>query len=141
MKRRSFVLGAPVALLACKKAEERCPTCGMKIDKASSWRAELVNANGTVVSFDTPRCAFRKWRRSKIEVKTARVQEYYERAWKNAEDVRFMMGGDVVGPMGPDLVPVDPSRVTKFIQDHGAARGLKHDEIDAAILDKLDKGE
>ena len=43
--------------------------------------------------------------------------------------------------MGPDLVPVDPARVTKFIQDHGAARGLKPDEIDVAVLDKLDKGE
>jgi len=33
-----------------------------------------------------------------------------------------------------DLVPVEPSRVTKFIQDHGADRALRVDEITADVL-------
>jgi hypothetical protein len=36
--------------------------------------------------------------------------------------------------MGPDLVPVDPSRVTKFIQDHGADRALSLDEVTLQVL-------
>ncbi len=36
--------------------------------------------------------------------------------------------------MGPDLVPVDPPRTSKFIQDHGAERALKLDEVTPQVL-------
>jgi hypothetical protein len=36
--------------------------------------------------------------------------------------------------MGPDLVPVDPARVSKFIQDHAADRALRLDEITPEVL-------
>ena len=62
------------------------------------------------------------------------MQDYYDRQPKDGADVRFVIGGDVVGPMGPDLVPVDPARVPKFIQDHAADRALKLDEITLEVL-------
>lgn len=137
MNRRRFVLAltaAPlVALAACKK-EARCKRCGMKIDPTSPWRAELVGADGAVTAFDTPRCALNSWRSGQTPAKTLRVQEYYDRAWRDGSELRFMIGGDVAGPMGPDFVPVDPSRVTKFIQDHGAERALELAAIDEAFL-------
>jgi hypothetical protein len=106
----------------------------MKIDPASAWRTDLVASDGTTTSFDTPRCALTSWRSGKSQAASLRVQEYYERTWRSAEELRFVIGGDVVGPMGPDLVPVEPSRVTKFIQDHGADRALRVDEITADVL-------
>ena len=51
---------------------------------------------------------------------------------RDGSEVRFVIGGDVVGPMGPDLVPVDPPRSSKFIQDHGADRALELEEITPA---------
>ncbi len=39
-----------------------------------------------------------------------------------ATSVRFVIGSDVIGAMGPDLVPVDPARVAKFEKDHGGTR-------------------
>ncbi len=139
--RRQLVLGlvgtvAGLAVGACKK-EPRCKHCGMKIDPASAWRADLVAADGTVTSFDTPRCALTSWRTGKSTAETLKVQEYYDRAWRSAAELRFVLGGDVVGPMGPDLVPVDPSHVAKFIQDHGADRALKLEEVTAAALADL----
>jgi len=115
-------------------AATRCKHCGMKIDPTSAWRAELVAADGSVLAFDTPRCALTQWRTGKSQAVTLRVQEYYERKWRNADELRFVLGGDVVGPMGPDLVPVDPSRATKFIQDHGADRALRLDEVTTDVL-------
>ena len=138
MRRRAFLLAAGAAVFAvtCKNktAEARCKHCGMKIDPASAWRVELVAADGAVTSFDTPRCALTSWRSGKSQATTLRAQEYYERTWRNAEELRFVVGGDVLGPMGPDLVPVDPSRATKFIQDHGADRALRLDEINTDVL-------
>ena len=138
MVRRDFLLlvAATLTAAACKSktAEQRCKHCGMKIDPSSPWRADLVAADGTTTSFDTPRCALTVWRSGKSQASSLRVQEYYERRWRNAEELRFVIGGDVVGPMGPDLVPVDPARATKFIQDHGADRALRLDEVTTDVL-------
>lgn len=141
MVRREFLLlaVASIAAAACKgkTAEQRCKHCGMKIDPESAWRADLVAADGSTTSFDTPRCALTSWRTGKSQATALRVQEYYDRRWRNADELRFIIGGDVVGPMGPDLVPVDPSRATKFIQDHGADRALRLDEVTTDVLGSM----
>ena len=135
MKRRAFLVGAALVACACKTREERCASCGMKIDRASPWRAEIVWAGGEVAQFDTPRCALRAWvARGAARDGRLRVQEYYDRSFRDATDVRFVAGGDVTGPMGPDLVPVAPSQVTKFIQDHGADRAYTLAEITSEVL-------
>lgn len=136
MKRRAFLAGFGALLLACKK-EERCATCGMKIDRASAWRSEIELGSGAVLEYDTPRCALRAWLTRKFEMKSLRVQEYYDRAFRDGEAVRFVVGGDVLGPMGADFVPVEPSRVTKFIQDHSADRAYLLGEITPEIVAKL----
>jgi hypothetical protein len=109
----------------------------MRIDPTSAWRAELLGADGSVTPFDTPRCALTSWRTGKSQAIALRVQEYYDRRPRPADELRFVIGGDVVGPMGPDLVPVDPARAAKFIQDHGADRALRLDEITPDVLNGL----
>lgn len=138
LRRRHFGLLAfgAMVFLSCRGAP-RCKNCGMKIDPTSVWRAELVGADGAMTTFDSPRCALSSWRSGKTRATTLRVQEYYERTWRSADELRFVIGGDVLGPMGPDLVAVDPSRATKFIQDHGADRALRLDELTADVLSSM----
>jgi copper chaperone NosL len=133
--RRSFVAGV-LTLIACKR-EKRCKQCGMRIDPASPWTAELLADDGAVTTFDTPRCAFQSWRRGSTPATSLRAQEYYDRRWARAEELRFVVGGDVLGPMGPDLVPVDPRRAMKFVQDHGADRAYAAVEITLSVLDAI----
>lgn len=139
MNRRLFVvavgLGAVFTASGCRaKTEARCKHCGMKIDPGSQWRTELVAEDGKVTPFDAPRCALQSWRSGATPAKSVRVQEYYDRQPRDGADVRFIVGGDVIGPMGPDLVPVDPARASKFIQDHAADRSLKLDEVTTQVL-------
>lgn len=141
LSRRRFVLGtALVAVLAaCKSSDktQRCKHCGMKIDPASPWRVELVLSDGGTLVFDTPHCAFSSWRSGASKVLSIRAQEYYERTWRSGDELRFVLGSDVVGPMGADLVPVSPERVTKFIQDHSAERALRVEEVTADVLKQV----
>jgi hypothetical protein len=121
------------ASMACKK-EARCKNCGMRIDPQSAWRAELVGDDGSLTTFDTPRCALQSWRSGKTPAKSVRVLDYYDRRTLDGSAVRFVVGGDVVGPMGPDLVPVDLARVGKFLQDHGAERALRVEEVTLEVI-------
>jgi nitrous oxide reductase accessory protein NosL len=144
MNRRHFLVASSMALAvaslaACKK-EARCKHCGMRIDPSSAWLSELVGEDGTITSFDTPRCALTSWRSGATPARTIRVLEYYDRAARDGNAVRFVIGGDVVGPMGADLVPVDPPRSSKFIQDHGADRALRLDEVTMQVLANIGGG-
>jgi hypothetical protein len=131
--RRSLLIGT--VLVACKR-EERCRHCGMKVDRANPWTSELVLNDGATLFYDTPRCALTAWRTKKVSANDMRVREYYDAKGpvRSARDLRFVVGGDVHGPMGPDFVPVEPSRVSKFIQDHGADRAYAVEEISAEVL-------
>lgn len=129
--KRALALVALV--IACKADAARCAHCGMKLDKASPWNAEL-DEGGKVERFDTPRCALSEW--VKHDKKgTVRVQDYYDRTLRPSGEVRFVVGSDVVGPMGAELVPVDTARVAKFEKDHGGTRALADAEIDAKALE------
>jgi copper chaperone NosL len=119
MNLRVLVLCASIlALVACRR-EGRCATCGMKIDPASAW-VSYVSVGGKELAFDTPRCAFVAWRRAD-RATDARFREYYSQELKPADGLRFVEGSDVVGPMGPDLVPVATENAGRFARDHNGA--------------------
>jgi copper chaperone NosL len=103
-----------LALLAACKREPRCEQCGMKIVPGDPFEATLV-LGGKEKHFDTPRCAFEA-APNKSEV---RVQEYYDRAWMKATEVKLVKNSDVMGPMGKDFIPVNANHVEKFLRDHG----------------------
>lgn len=135
MRRRAFVIGSCL-LVACKK-EERCKNCGMKIDPTSAWNADLIGMDDKPVRFDTPRCAFTYWRGGKMQAKDLRAQDYYERAWKSSAELKFVLGSDVLGPMGPDLVPVESARAGKFVQDHSADKAVAAADVTPALLAEI----
>src|SRR5689334_812727 len=105
--RRSFLVALFTLAVACKKSDSRCEHCGMKIDPTSAFSAELAFADGATKKFDTTRCALSE-RLTLSNKPTLRVQEFYGRTWTDGTNVRFINGSDVVGPMGPEIVPVDP---------------------------------
>jgi hypothetical protein len=107
----------------------------MKIDPASPWRADLIGANGARVHFDTPRCALLAWKTGRVSAVGIDVQEFYDRTWRSGKELRFALGSDVMGPMGVDAVPVDPSLAQKFATDHHATRLVTLDEITPALLE------
>lgn len=134
---------APALGGGCKKdastppaaAPGRCAHCGMKLTQGSAWLAELAAADGSKKTFDTPRCALTA--RLATGAGTLRVQDFYDRKWRDASEVRFVIGSDVLGPMGPDLVPVDVARAPKFMKDHEGDRALALDEVTKAVLEDL----
>jgi hypothetical protein len=93
----------------------------MKIDSRSAWVSYLT-VQGQELAFDTPRCALGAFRRAEGGAPIgARFHEYYSQELKPAEALRFVESSDVVGPMGPDLVPVAKENANRFARDHNGA--------------------
>jgi copper chaperone NosL len=122
-----IVIGACLLVFACHRPE-RCATCGMKIDPASPW-VSYVTIHGKEQPFDTPSCAFTAWRKAGTRGQGARFREYYSQEMKPDKELLFVRGSDVVGPMGPDLVPVAADTARRFARDHNGAPPQSAEEL------------
>ena len=114
MMRRHALLALATAALACRSKDPRCQRCGMKIDPNSAWTTELDLPSGEKQTYDTPRCALSALTAGAPPGTTIVVHEFYDRSLRTGAEVQFVDGSDVTGPMGADLVPVRPTRVTQW---------------------------
>lgn len=113
---------------------DRCPVCGMFVLPHPNWLASAVFADGSRYFFDGPKDLFKflaepsKYAPATagVPLETCQVTEYYTLQRVNAEDVFFVTGSDVLGPMGTELVPVAGAEALKtFIRDHGHEQILR----------------
>jgi len=128
-------------LLACACGAEpdrpRCAHCGMRVDPASPFRTGATDAQGAERSFDSPKCLLRWLHGEGRGAREPWAIGYYTGGRRPAAELFWVEGGDVRGPMGRDLVPVeDGPRAERFAGDHGG-RVLAWDAIDAATIDRL----
>jgi len=117
-------------------AKDRCSVCGMFVAKYPPWVATVVFNDGTQVFFDGPKDLFRyllnleDYDAADREISEVFVKDYYSTAVIDAKDAFFVVGSDVMGPMGPELVPIaKESHAKTFVTDHGGESILCFDEI------------
>lgn len=120
--------------------KEKCPVCGMFTRPYPKWIAQIVFKDGTYAVFDGAKCMFkyyfntRKYNKEKIREDIAGlfVTEYYTTRPMNVKEVYFIIGSDVLGPMGHELVPVKGETEARgFMKDHNGVNTLRFDEITA----------
>jgi copper chaperone NosL len=123
-----------------------CPVCGMFAHKYPNWLAQVVFSDGTCASFDGPKDMFkyifdlRKYnpKKSLGEIAGLWVTDYYTTKWIDGKEARYVIGSDVLGPMGHELVPHSSDRAARsFSKDHAGARILKFDEVDLNLIESL----
>jgi len=127
--------------------EDKCPVCGMFVAKFPDWVAQIAFTDGKVVYFDGAKDLLRYYHdlaryepgRSKSDITAIFVTEYYNTTAISAKDAFFVLGSDVFGPMGHELVPfVSEQDGQEFLKDHKGKRLLRFDEVTDAILKGLD---
>ena len=165
--RRAFVLQlAPALILAAlaplparaavaslelpaPQPSDVCPVCGMFVAKYPQWIATVLYQDGHADHFDGPKDLFKyladmkKYARGRTREQIARmgVTNYYDGARIGAETAVFVLGSDVLGPMGHELVPhADEADAKEFRGDHNGRRILHFADITPAVLEALDQG-
>ena len=122
---------------------DRCPVCGMFVEKYRSWTATVVLDDGTQLFFDGPKDMFRflldpsGFGRDPSTIARAYVTDYYTTTMIDARQATFVVGSDVLGPMGQELVPLrSADEAETFVKDHGGSARLAFGEVGEDDLPK-----
>jgi len=134
-----LIVGTICALTGCGATGERCRKCGMLVDNHPRWVAGLENASGKEERFCCPRCMFSQLRGPRgAGCRACWVTEYYDQKRTPIDEVFFVAGSNVIGPMGKSLVPIR-GRVAaeRFLKDHQGNRILLAPDIDLRTLKEI----
>jgi nitrous oxide reductase accessory protein NosL len=131
------------------QATDTCPVCGMFVAKYRPWAATVLYRDGHAHHFDGSKDMFKylqdmpKWAPGhRVEdIERIGVTEYYGLTRIDAHQAYYVVGSDVRGPMGHELIPLQSEEdAQEFMQDHAGKRILRFDQIDSELLHKLDRG-
>lgn len=123
--------------------KDRCPVCGMFVAPYPDWIATIVLNDGHQIYFDGCKDLFRYYfelpegegKGSLGEITEIYVTEYYTTQLVPAKEVFFVLGSDVYGPMGKELIPVAGKDLAEsFMRDHSGTQILPFDKITPDIL-------
>jgi nitrous oxide reductase accessory protein NosL len=122
---------------------DRCPVCGMPVAPYPEWLGRVLYADGTALFFDGPKDLFRylqeptRFRpdRDGKDVEAVLVTAYYDGGTLPAEDALYVVGSDVLGPMGAELVPLrDRAEAEEFRRDHGGRRIVAYPQVTRELI-------
>ena len=127
--------------------KDKCPVCGMFVAKYPDWVGEIIFKDGSVAFFDGAKDLFKyyfnlkKYNPSKThaDISAVYVTEYYDMKLMDAKTGFFVIGSDVYGPMGRELIPfTTKADAEEFMKDHKGRRILRFDRITPGVIKKLD---
>jgi nitrous oxide reductase accessory protein NosL len=119
----------------------------MFVYKYPDWLAEIVFKDGSVDFFDGAKDLFKyyfnlaKYRPGKIkrDIAAIYVREYYDMKRIDARMAFFVIGSDVYGPMGHELIPLATEADAKtFMKDHRGKRILRFEAVTPQVIETLD---
>ncbi len=118
----------------------------MFVARYPDWAASAAFQDGTVAWFDGAKDLFRFLERPErylpsrraAEVVRLTVTDYYSLAPVDAHAAWFVVGSDVYGPMGVELVPfARESDAREFMSDHRGTGLLRFGDVGPAVLRRL----
>ena len=118
---------------------DKCPVCGMFLYKYPRWVARIDYGNKKL-SFDGVKDMMKYYFKHKKNIHVMLVQDYYSQETINAKEAYYVIGSDVYGPMGNELIAFkDKKEARRFALDHRAKKILKFDAITPDIVYALDE--
>lgn len=126
---------------------DKCPVCGMFVKKYPDWVAGIIFKDGSGVFFDGAKDMFRytldlkKYnpKKSRSDIEAVYVTEYYRLTLMDGTKAFFVIGSDVLGPMGKELIPLaGDAEAKEFFKDHKGKRILTFKEVTPEVIKTLD---
>ena len=127
--------------------KDKCPVCGMFVAKYPDFLAEILFKDGTYAVFDGTKDMFKyyfnlkKYNGSKSleDIDSIYVKDYYSLALIDGFKAFYVVGSDVFGPMGRELIPLEKEADARgFMKDHKGQSTLRFKEIKYETIKGLD---
>ena len=128
-------------------AKDKCPVCGMFVAPYPNWVGQIVFKDGGRSYFDGPKDLFTYYfapekygsARKRADIVDIHVTDYYSVSAIDGRKAFYVIGSDVRGPMGKELVPfAKKTDADGFLKDHHGRKVLSFDEITRATLNNLE---
>jgi nitrous oxide reductase accessory protein NosL len=150
------LLVSPSVLYANGKASDtvssqvRCAVCGMFVAKYPNWLAQVHyddqkqtkffdGVKDMMVFYFNPERFEAPPRES---IKNIYVKDYYSLKWFSANDAFYVIGSDVYGPMGHELIPFESKGAAEsFLKDHHGKEIITFGDITPELIDSLRTGQ
>ncbi len=125
---------------------DRCPVCGMFVAGYPEMLSEIIFKDGTYAVFDGPKDMFRyylnmkKYNPSKniSDIDSIYVHEYYNLTYIDGRKAYYVVGSNVYGPMGEELIPFKKEAdASAFKKDH-KGKILRFRDVTEAVLKTLE---
>ena len=136
----SLVSAEPVVSIPKK---ERCPVCGMFVAKYETWVSQIHTDTEKVMMFDGVKDMMvyihhpAKYGTTG-SIAEVYVKDYYTQQWFDGKQGYYVIGSDVLGPMGHEFIPFsEENAALSFLKDHHGKEILRFDEITPVILNRM----
>lgn len=138
-------IAAPAAASA-PSPKDKCPVCGMFVAKYPDWTAMAQTRDRLTYYYDGPKDLFTHYfnagrytpGRQQNDLTVLSVKEYYSLKMIDARGAFYVIGSDVYGPMGAELIPFTSQKdAASFMNDHKGKRVLRFKEITPQLLNSL----
>lgn len=115
-----------------------CAVCGMYVANFPDWAAVATFTDGSQAWFDGPKDLFtylldlKRYaaKRKPTDIATVQVKDYYGLKHIDGQRAFYVVGSDVLGPMGKELVPfATEAGARDFLKDHRGQKVLPFREI------------
>jgi nitrous oxide reductase accessory protein NosL len=126
---------------------DKCPVCGMFVAKYPDWVAQVRFTDGHTAFFDGVKdlCKFYfdighyRPERATAGVGAVYVTDYYTLEPIAAEAAFFVVGSNVYGPMGHELIAfAAEDQAREFLRDHRGREILRFEAVTPDVVRSLD---
>ncbi len=127
--------------------KDKCQVCGMFVAKYPDFAAQVHFKNGTLAHFDGAKDLFKYYHQigrynpkaTSKDISALYVTDYYTLTPIDGFTATYIVGSDVFGPMGRELIPFAKAKdAQEFLKDHKGKKSLSFKEVTSALLKELD---
>ncbi|MGO9378165.1 MAG: nitrous oxide reductase accessory protein NosL [Dissulfurispiraceae bacterium] len=127
--------------------KDKCPVCGMFVSKYSDFLSQIIFKDSSYALFDGPKDMFKYYLNMKtynpskkvVDIDSVYVNDYYTLTPVDGIKAYYVIGSNVYGPMGKELIPFGKEAEAKdFMNDHGGKAMLRFKNVTTATLKELE---
>jgi len=121
----------------------------MLVSKYPNWVATIVYKDGHAHHFDGAKDMFKFWfdpakfaaSHKREDMAALWVTDFYNLQRMDARKAYYVIGSDVLGPMGHEFVPLATKEdAADFLKDHKGKKVLGFEQVTRDLPEKLDAG-